>query len=379
MKKSSGSILKEKKVKSLTEKIKNARSLMVVSIKALPSRQFQDIKKSIRNEAIIKVEKKNILIRSIKMLGKESANPIIDHLTDSCAFVISDLEGYELAGILAKKKTPVFAKAGQIAPSDIEVKDGPTDLVPGPAISELGALGIQISVENGKIAIKASKVVVKEGQVIKENAAAILQKLGIQPFSVGLEPVALYDLKEEKVYTELKNLEIAKTNALGKPLQEIERCQLAEKLAISYMLKNPVLTVKHFISNMLKTTFGLYSSELLVIDSGGQLPPYSNNRSVKNILKRFLLPGVNNKFIIAVIYFEIIFFLFLLLGFIIFVIKSIFDIQRLCILAKVIPFTAGLIFLTLSCGYARLRLPIEAFLIILAIKEWQLLFSKKGE
>lgn len=188
-----------------------------------------------------------------------------------------------------------------------------------------------------------------------------------------------YEQAQKKVYAELKNLEMAKSNALGRPLQEIERCILAEKLALSYMLKNPALTLQHFISNMLKTTFGLYSSELLVIDSGGQLPPYSNNRSVKNILKRFLLPEVNNKFIIAVIYFEIILFLFLLIGLILFTIKAIFDREKLCVLTKALPFICCLIFLTLSCGYARLRLPIESFLIILAIKEWQLLFSKKGE
>ena len=204
MAKSTGASLKEKKVRELDEKIKKSRSLMVVSIKGLPSRQFQEIKKSIRQHAFIKVEKKNILLRALKELKKESVLPLETYITDSCAFAISDLEGYELAGILAKKKTPVFARAGQIAPTDIEVKEGPTDLVPGPAISELGALGIQISVENGKIAIRQPKVIVKEGRVISEGAAAVLMKLGVQPFSVGLDPVALYDLKDEKIYTDLK-------------------------------------------------------------------------------------------------------------------------------------------------------------------------------
>ncbi len=198
-----GNAIKIKKVKDLAERISKARSLMVVSIKGLPSKQFQNIKKSIRESAFIKVEKKNILLRAIKELKKESALGLEKHISDSCAFAISDLEGYELAGILSKKKTPVFAKAGQTAPTDIEVKEGPTDLVPGPAISELGALGIQISVENGKIAIKKDKVIIKEGNVISEGAAAVLMKLGVQPFSVGLSPVAVYDLKEEKIFTEL--------------------------------------------------------------------------------------------------------------------------------------------------------------------------------
>ncbi|VVB78515.1 50S ribosomal protein L10 [uncultured archaeon] len=195
---------KVKSVQELAEHIKKSKTLMIVSIKGLPSRQFQDIKKSIRDSATIKVAKKNILLRAIKELKKESILSLEPYINDSCAFAISDTEGFELAGLLSKKKTPVFAKAGQIAPSDIEVKEGPTDLVPGPAISELGALGIQISVENGKIAIKSPKVVVKQGNVINEASCAVLMKLGVQPFSVGLNPVVFYDIETEKIYKEIK-------------------------------------------------------------------------------------------------------------------------------------------------------------------------------
>jgi len=117
---------------------------------------------------------------------------------------VPDLDAYELAGILAKKKTPVFAKAGQVAEDDIEVKDGPTDMVPGPAISELGALGLQVAVEDGKIAIKAPKVVITKGQTINENAASIFQKLNIMPFNVGLNINVAYDVASKKIFTELK-------------------------------------------------------------------------------------------------------------------------------------------------------------------------------
>ncbi len=199
-----GNVLKERKVKALSKKIEDAKTLMIVSIKGLPSRQFQDIKKSVRDSALIKVEKKNILLRAIKELKKESILPLESYIKESCAFAISNKDGFELAGIFSRKKTPVFAKAGQTAPSDIEVKEGPTDLVPGPAISELGALGIQISVENGKISIRAPKIIIKEGQVIVENAASVLQKLNIQPFNVGIEPVIFYDIKTEKIYKDIR-------------------------------------------------------------------------------------------------------------------------------------------------------------------------------
>jgi large subunit ribosomal protein LP0 len=199
---STGSIgLKEKDVNNLADSIKKSKTLMVASIKSLPSKQFQNIKKSIREHAEVKVAKKNIMMRALKAANVSGLD---EYVGADCAFVISDLDAYELAGILAKKKTPVFAKAGQVAEDDIEVKDGPTDMVPGPAISELGALGLQVAVEDGKIAIKAPKVVITKGQTINENAASIFQKLNIMPFSVGLNINVAYDVVSKKIFTELK-------------------------------------------------------------------------------------------------------------------------------------------------------------------------------
>lgn len=215
--------LKEKQVKKLAGDILKAKTLMIISIKNLPSKQFNEIKKSIRGQADVRVAKKNILIRALKAVDKESILPLKEYIKADCAFVISDKEGYELAGILSRKKTPVFAKAGQKAPDDIEVKAGPTDLVPGPAISELGALGIQIAVEEGKISIRANRVIVNKGEVIKSEVASLLRKLNIQPFNIGLEPSVIYDIESEKIYTDIKidsegvveELKIAAGKALG--------------------------------------------------------------------------------------------------------------------------------------------------------------------
>jgi ribosomal protein L10 len=49
---------------------RGAETLMIVDIKGLPSKQFQSIKKSIREHAQVEVAKKNILMRAIKKFGK---------------------------------------------------------------------------------------------------------------------------------------------------------------------------------------------------------------------------------------------------------------------------------------------------------------------
>ena len=232
--------VKEKDVNNLAKKIKNAKTLMIVSIKGLPSKQFQEIKKSIREHALVRVAKKNIMLRSIKAIGKESILKLKEHIQENSAFVISDIEGYELAGILSQKKNPVYARAGQEAPEDINVSAGPTDLVPGPAISELGSVGLQIAVENGKISIKAGKVIVKKGEEISENVASILQKLNIQPFTVGLEPVVIYNISDGKIYTDIKinSEETANDlkNAAGKALGFAQKIVYYCKETIGYLL-----------------------------------------------------------------------------------------------------------------------------------------------
>jgi len=233
-------VLKEKEVKDIADNISKAKTLMIVSIKSLPSKQFQEIKKSIREHASVRVTKKNIMLRAIKVVGKDTILGLEDYIKSDCAFVISDLEGFELAGILSKKKTPVFAKAGQTALEDIEVRKGSTDLVPGPAISELGSLGLQVSVENGKISIKQSKVVIKEGELINENAASLFQKLDIKPFNVGLIILASYDVENEKIYFNINidsnsaanELSEASSKALGFAQKIIYYC----KETISYFL-----------------------------------------------------------------------------------------------------------------------------------------------
>src|SRR3989338_2164919 len=121
--------LKEKQVRDLVEKMKHMNTLMIVSIRGLPSKQFQEIKKSIRSDAFVKIARKNIIVRALDNFGKESALPLKQFIESDIALILSQKDGYELAGILTQKKTRVFAKAGQIAESDIEIKEGPTELV----------------------------------------------------------------------------------------------------------------------------------------------------------------------------------------------------------------------------------------------------------
>jgi len=195
---------KTKTVKELADLIKSSKTILIASIKDIPGSQFQEIAKKLRGKAIVKVPKKNLIFRAIDSSGNEAVKKLKEQFQSSVAFLFSDLDCFDLALDLDKSKSPAKAKAGQEAPEDIEVEAGPTDLVPGPAISELGALGIQIQIEKGKIHIKESKVIAKKGQKISAGAADIMTKLGIRPFSIGFIPLSAFDTKEGKLYFEIK-------------------------------------------------------------------------------------------------------------------------------------------------------------------------------
>ncbi len=213
---------KTKSVQEFSELMKNKKTILIVSIKNIPASQFQEIGKKLRNKAIVKVPKKNLIFRALDLSKNEALKKLKEQIKDSIAILFSDIDCFDLAAELTKNKSLVRAKAGQEVPEDIEIPAGPTDLIPGPAVSELGALGIQIKIEKGKIHIKEPKIIVKKNEKISTGAADIMTKLDIKPFSVGFIPLSAFDTQEGKIYFDInvnqeETLEKLKTS-FGKAL-----------------------------------------------------------------------------------------------------------------------------------------------------------------
>lgn len=195
---------KIKIVNELANKIKKSKTILLASTKGLPSSQFHLIKKNFRGKAEIKVVKKSAALRAIEAAARPGLDNLKKEINADVAIFFSDLDPFELSGLLADNQSPTKAKGGDIAPEDIMVEPGPTDLLPGPAISELSGVGLRVAVESGKITIRLPATLVKKGEVIKENVASVLGKLNITPMNVGFEPFAAYDSITEKVYVGIK-------------------------------------------------------------------------------------------------------------------------------------------------------------------------------
>lgn len=191
-------------VTKLAGEIAKANTIMLVSIKNLPSNQLQKMKKNLREKAEIQIAKKSMLMRAIDETAINGLEKMKEHIKEDCALLLSQDDAFNLAGWFAENKNPIVAKEGQIAENDIIIEEGPTELVPGPVISELGALGLQIMVDDGKITIKKSKVAIKKGDKVSGAASSIFQKLGIKPFMIGISPIAFFDKQSGKIYVDIK-------------------------------------------------------------------------------------------------------------------------------------------------------------------------------
>jgi large subunit ribosomal protein L10 len=191
-------------VNTLSNKMKSMKTLLLASSKGLPSSHYHSIKKDLRGIAEIYVAKRSLVLRSIEKAKNPGLQELKSHIGANISLMFSDKDAFELSGILTDNQSPAKAKAGDIAPEDIKVEPGPTDLPPGPAISELSSVGLKVSVEGGKLAIKLPATIVKQGQEIKPNVAAVMAKLNISPMKVGFEPLCAYDSTADKIYVGIK-------------------------------------------------------------------------------------------------------------------------------------------------------------------------------
>ncbi len=232
---------KIERVAQLTKAISTHQTLLIASTRKLPSSQFHEIKKKLRGKAEIGVAKKSLVVRAIEATKNAALQPLTSHIGADVALFFSNLDPFTLSGLLADNQSPAKAKAGDIAPEDIHVEPGPTDLIPGPAISELSGVGLKVAVESGKLAIKQPATIVKQGEAIKDNVASVMSKLGIFPLRVGFEPLAAYDSKNKKVYVGIK---IDKKGTLEALRESIGKGR-GFAISVKYVSKD---TISYFIS-----------------------------------------------------------------------------------------------------------------------------------
>jgi len=182
---------------------------------------------------------------------KEGLHKLVKYVDADMAILFSNDDAFEIAKFLSENESAAKAKPGQESPEDIEIKAGPTNLMPGPDISALSSVGLQPKVEDGKISIMQDAILVKKGEKINEDKAAILTKLDITPFTIGVEPVAV--CMDGKVFADIK---INVKETLEK-LEESFSRSLAFAVSINYPNKETIGFILAKASSHENSLYGL--------------------------------------------------------------------------------------------------------------------------
>uniref|UniRef100_A0A6V2MPU8 60S acidic ribosomal protein P0 n=1 Tax=Ditylum brightwellii TaxID=49249 RepID=A0A6V2MPU8_9STRA len=170
--------------------------LFVVSVDNVGSSQLQSTRRGLRGKAEILMGKNTMMRKCIKEYVEENPGTSVEGLVDCCrgnvGFVFTNGDLGEIREVLESNVRPAPAKVGSLAPSQVIVPKGPTGCDPGQT-AFFQTLQIATKITRGQIEMVNDTPLIAEGERVTASQAALLQKLGIEPFTYGLVLKSVYD------------------------------------------------------------------------------------------------------------------------------------------------------------------------------------------
>jgi len=168
----------------------------IVDIDNVGSRQLQVTRKELRGKAEVLMGKNTMMRKCIKEYVETNPGTPVEKLIEVCrgniGFVFTNEDLGELRNTLESNTRPAPAKVGSFAPADVVVPKGPTGCDPGQT-AFFQALQIGTKITRGQIEMVNDTNLIKQGEKVTASQAALLQKLGIEPFLYGVKLVSVYD------------------------------------------------------------------------------------------------------------------------------------------------------------------------------------------
>ena len=159
----------------------------MLDMHSLPAKQLQDIKKEMKEFAMVRMSRKTLMNLSIDQADREGIEQLKENDATQPAFIFSEKDPFQLYSLIQSNKTAAAASGGEEAPADIEVSEGDTGIGPGPMLGKLQQVGLNVQVQDGSIAVQDSAVIIEQGDTITKEDAEILNELGIEPLEIGLD------------------------------------------------------------------------------------------------------------------------------------------------------------------------------------------------
>jgi len=160
----------------------------VVDVEGVPATAMLGMRQTLRQQMVLTMAKKTLIRRAWKKAGlsEEELDTLLDGVKIPMLVQTNELNAFQLYSELDKTRTGRAAKAGDIAPNDIIIEEGPTAFPPGPIVGEFNSVGIPAKIEKGKVAIVKTVTAVEKGEAINADLGMMLAKLEINPIEIGL-------------------------------------------------------------------------------------------------------------------------------------------------------------------------------------------------
>lgn len=190
---------------------KYSRALLV-QCDNISAKQIHACRKELRDNDSLMLMGKNTLIKAalLKRLsepekGEEDyeerskvwtplpkMEPLLKLLKGNLGIIFTNHDLTDMKDIIERHAREAPARVGAIAQSDVWIRAGPTGLDPKQT-AFFQNLQIPTKIVKTQIEISADKQIIVEGEKVGSNEAALLQKLGINPFSYKLKVAHVFD------------------------------------------------------------------------------------------------------------------------------------------------------------------------------------------
>jgi len=222
--------------------------MFMVNVDNVGSNQMQQIRIALRGKAEVLMGKNTMMRKVFKtFVANNPGTPVeslLPYLVGNVGIVFTNGDLAEVREALESNRAPAPARVGAIAPCDVIVPKGPTGCDPGQT-SFFQALQVPTKIQKGQIEIVNDVLLCQEGDKVGNSEAALLQKLGISPFTYGMTIVVVYD--NGSMFSPAV-LDLSEDDLCNKFLAGVQKVA-----AVSLELNYPTLaSIPHSIANAFK-------------------------------------------------------------------------------------------------------------------------------
>lgn len=188
---------RDKKVQyfsKLRELLEEYKSIFVVGVDNVSSQQMHEIRKALRDDAVVLMGKNTMVRRAIRGFLSELPDyeKLLPFVKGNVGFIFTNGDLKTIRDTITSNVVAAPARAGAVAPADVWIPAGNTGMEPGKT-SFFQALGVPTKIARGTIEIVSDVKVVEKDAKVGPSEATLLNMLNISPFTYGMTVVQVYD------------------------------------------------------------------------------------------------------------------------------------------------------------------------------------------